>query len=287
MITWPHQLIKDIARRRSVIFLGAGISRNSTNAGGRRPKTWEDFLRDACTAVNPNVHIRKLLNQKDYLTACEVLRGRLGRDAFVQLVRDEFLTPGYNHTPIHEYIFRLDSRIVATPNFDKIYEVFANHAAHASVIVKHHYDPDVTDAIREDGRLVLKIHGSIDSPHRMIFTRSEYAKARSEHRLFYQVLDALAMTHTFLFLGCGVSDPDVALLLEDAFFRHPLSRSHILVIPRGVLHPDVIRIVEETMNLKVILYGATNNHAELTDSIEELGNLVETCRDELKVSGNW
>ncbi len=287
MIIWPQQLIKDVARRRSVIFLGAGISRNSTNTMGRIPKTWETFLRDACASVNPNAHIRKLLNQKDYLTACEVIKDRLRRDDFIQLVRDEFLTPGYQYAPIHEYIFRLDSRIVATPNFDKIYEVYANHAANASIVVKHHFDPDVTDAIREDGRLVLKIHGSIDSPDRMIFTRSEYAKARNKYRLFYQVLDALAMTHTFVFLGCGVSDPDVALLLEDAFFRHPSSRSHVLVIPKGSLHADVIRIVEDTMNLKVILYSPKDNHAELTASLNELGNQVETMRDDLKTSGNW
>lgn len=287
MIAWPQQLVNDIARRRSVIVLGAGISRNSTNTHGRRPKTWQEFLRDACVGIQPNAHIRSLLKKNDCLTACEVVRSRLGRDAFVQLVRNEFLTPGYLHASIHEHIFRLDSRIVATPNFDKIYEAYANHAAHASVVVKHHYDPDVTDAIREDGRLILKIHGSIDSPHRMIFTRSEYAKARNEHRIFYQILDALVMTHTFLFLGCGVSDPDVALLLEDAFFRHPLSRSHTMVLPKRALHADVIRILQETMNLRILLYSAVNDHVELTDSLQDLADQVDVRRDELRKTGNW
>ena len=288
MIAWPEQLVKDLARRRVVVFLGAGVSRNSTNPDGRRPKTWEQFLRDACEGIQPpKKHIQSLLKQRDYLTACEVIRRKIGRDDFIDIVRDEFLTPGYQHAQIHENIFRLDSRIVATPNFDKIHETLANHRARGSIIVKHNYDPDVADAIRDDGRLILKVHGSIDSPNRLIFTRSEYARARIEHRTFYQVLDALAMTHTFIFVGCGVSDPDVALLLEDAFFRHPASRGHIMLIPRGAMHSEVAAIVGETMNLRMIEYSAADNHRELTESLAELADQVETSRERLRTSLNW
>lgn len=287
MIDWPQELISDIARRRCVVFLGAGVSRNSANAAGRRPKSWEQFLRAAAEAISPSQHVKALLREKDYLTACEVIKRRLGRDDFVALLRDEFLAPGYAHAPIHEHIFRLDSRIVATPNFDKIYETYANHAAHASVVVKHHYDPDVTDAIRDKGRLVLKIHGSIDSPNRMIFTRSEYAAARSTYHAFYEVLDALALTHTFLFLGCGVNDPDLKLLLEDAFFRHPLSRKHMMVIPRRSLHKEVIPIVEDTMNLRILTYSAAGDHKELVDSVDALAQSVEAGRETLKGDVNW
>ena len=201
MINWPPTLVSDIARRHCVIVLGAGISRNSTNQSGRHPKTWEAFLREAAQSLSPHQHVTRLISQGDYLTACEVIKRKLGRDVFIRILRDEFLTPGYQHAPIHDHIFALDSRIVATPNFDKIYETRANASANGTIVLKHHYDPDVADIIREDGRLILKIHGSIDSPDRMIFTRSEYAKARSDYRSFYQILDSLVMTHTFLFLG--------------------------------------------------------------------------------------
>ena len=43
-ISWPNSLINDIARRRCVIFLGAGISRNTVNAAGLPPKTWVEAL---------------------------------------------------------------------------------------------------------------------------------------------------------------------------------------------------------------------------------------------------
>ena len=160
----------------------------------------------------------------------------MGRDQFNALVTNEFLTPRFSHAPIYEAIFDLDSRIVATPNFDKIYETFANHKAAGSIRIKHHYDADIAEAIRRSDRLILKIHGTIDSPNTMIFTRQEYAAARTKYQSFYSILEALALTHTFLFLGCGTNDPDLRLLLEDNFFRHASTSPHIFVLPRKSLH---------------------------------------------------
>ena len=53
MINWPQVLVDDIARRKCVIFLGAGVSKNSRNHEGRIPKNWLEFLSDAIKHV-PN-----------------------------------------------------------------------------------------------------------------------------------------------------------------------------------------------------------------------------------------
>lgn len=287
MITWPRELISDLARRRVVLFLGSGISRNSRNIAGRQPRTWSALLETMLQNVNPNRHIKKLIKENDFLTACEVIKKALGRDAFNQHLREEFLTPAYCHAQIHEEIFKLDSRIVATPNFDKIYETYANQKAGGSIIVKHHFDPDVASAIRGPERVILKVHGTIDSPERMIFTRKEYAEARENHRKFYSILEALALTHTFLFLGCGVNDPDIRLLLEDSFFRHPSSRQHTFVLPNGSVHNSVKNVLQESMNLSIITYKPATAHKELHDSIISLVGLVESEREDLKNSMNW
>lgn len=287
MIPWPEVLVSDLARRRAVVFLGAGISRNSRNSAGRQPKTWADFLKTLTEGVNPSRHLRTLLKERDYLTACEVLKAALGRDAFHDALREEFLTPRYVHAPIHETIFKLDSRIVATPNFDKIYETYANHAAGGSIVIKHHYDPDIAEAVRSTDRMILKVHGTIDSPERMIFTRKEYAAAREKHRGFYSLLEALALTHTFLFLGCGVNDPDIRLLLEDTFFRHPSARPHVFVLPGTALHKAVKATLQQSMNLNILTYSAGADHAELSESLRNLVTLVDAERERLKDSGNW
>ena len=287
MISWPQEVVSDVSRRRSVIFLGSGISMNSVNATGRRPKTWLSFLESILPSIAPRAHIRKLLKEGDYLTACEVIKRALGREEFTRIVREEFLTPGYQYAEIHEKIFSLDSRIVATPNFDKIYETYANAQAHGSIVIKHHYDTDVNSVIRGSGRVILKVHGTIDSPDKLIFTRAEYAKARTKYSSFYEILEALALTHTFIFLGCGVNDPDIKLLLEDTLFKHNSSRSHIMLLPTKSLHNSVAEVIQDTMNLNIIRYSPRDDHKELLDSISNLNELVEAEREILKDNMNW
>jgi hypothetical protein len=287
MIKWTRELVSDLARRRTVIFLGSGISRNSTSASGKKPKTWVEFLDAMLGEVNPNLHIKRLLKERDYLTACEVLKKSLGRDSFQQHLKDEFLTPCYRHNRLHEEIFKLDSRIVATPNFDKIYETYANHAAGGSIVIKHHYDPDIASVIRGTDRVILKVHGTIDSPDRMIFTRKEYAEAREKYRGFYSLLETLALTHTALFFGCGVNDPDIRLLLEDNFFRYPSSRPHIFVLPAKEIHSSVQSVLQESMNLSILTYNPAHDNKALYDSIKELVALVEAERVNLRNSLNW
>lgn len=287
MIKWPKDVVTDISRRRCVIFLGSGISMNSVNAAGKRPKTWLAFLESALETIKPNAHIRKLLKENDYLTACEVIRRGLGKDEFTRIVREEFLTPAYIPAEIHKKIFSLDSRIVATPNFDKIYETYANGQANGAIVVKQHYDQDVISTVRGSGRVILKIHGTIDSPNNLIFTRAEYAEARTKYSIFYELLEALSLTHTFIFLGCGINDPDIKLLLEDTFFKHNSSRSHLMLLPKTTLHDSVIEVIRDTMNLNVIQYSAKDNHKELLESISDLVQLVEEEKEKLKITMNW
>jgi SIR2-like domain len=287
VIAWPADLTSDVARRRCVVFLGAGISQNSQNSSGRSPKTWHAFLEGACQSISKAQHIKRLIRENDLLTACELVKKNLGTDTFNSLLIEEYLSPGYQPASIHDTIFNLDSRIVATPNFDKIYETYANHKANGSIRVKHQYDRDVAEAIRRSDRLVLKIHGTIDTPNQMVFTRAEYAEARSTYSEFYRVLEALALTHTFLFLGCGFNDPDIRLLLEDVFFRHRNARPHVFASPSGSVHRDVVDIIQATMNVTVLEYSPSGVHAELKRSLEELVKAVDLEREGVQKSMNW
>jgi hypothetical protein len=287
MINWPSSLVSDIARRRCVIFIGSGISKNSINAQGKSPKSWSEFLNFAKKSARSKTEITKLLKNNDFLTACEAIKMDIGQDQFNSLLIDEFLTPGFAASEYHKAIFRLDSRLVATPNFDKIYETYANNERNASIRIKHHFDGDVADALRREDRLILKIHGTIDTPNRMIFTRNEYAEARSKYSAFYKIVESLALTHTFLFLGCGVSDPDIRLLLEDIFFRHELNRPHVFTLPKNAIGKLEQSILQKTMDLQILTYDPRHSHRLLLESLNKLVEKVDLKRDELKVTGNW
>jgi hypothetical protein len=178
-------------------------------------------------------------------------------------------------------------QITATPNFDKIYDSRINALQNSSVAIKQYYDDDLADIIRTPARFIIKVHGTIDKPNEMIFTRSEYAQARNRHRSFYAVLEALMITHTFLFIGCGIEDPDVRLILEDHAFRYGYARPHYFVLPKGHVHQQFRSIIQNSLNIKVLEYDKTGEHKLLKESIDELVTRVNAARVQMGPTLSW
>jgi hypothetical protein len=219
--------------------------------------------------------VNPFLQTKDYLTVLDLIRNHLTRDAYAELVKKEYLDPRYSEAPIHEIIYKLDSNIVLTPNFDKIYDVYAAAKSRGTTTVKQYYELDLARYIRGDRRVIVKIHGSVDSPENMIFGRKDYAEARVRHSWFYDILKSLILTHTFLFIGCGTDDPDIRLLLEDAQFSAGFAREHYFIAAQDSISPGFKVILESTMNLRVLEYDyedVIGDHSDLTNSLELLSD---------------
>lgn len=288
MISWSEEIVDAIARRRCVIFIGSGVSKNSSNAAGKQPATWEEFLRSAARSIGGPGNVLALIDKKDFLTACDVIKQKLGLDRFRQLVQREYQQGAYVPAPIHKYIYNLDASIVASPNFDNIYDTYAQHTSSGSVVVKDHSSLDTINYIvGGEYRLLLKTHGSANAPGDVIFTRSDYAEARVKYRIFYELLKSLILTHRFLFLGCGMDDPDIRLLFEDVRFAHSSMPTHFMTVPNDEYDPDLAQVVGASMKLEFIRYSVDDHHKELTDSLGQLVELVYTRRDQLSTNQKW
>lgn len=288
-ISWPNNLVNDIARRRCVLFLGSGISRNSTNYENKHPKTWKELLLAGVAEIPKQSQscIKKHIAASNYLMACELLKKFMGRETFIDFLRNEYTTPRFNPADIHKKIFELDSRIIATPNFDNIYDVYVQHETAGTTNIKRYYDEDVADIIRKNDRLILKIHGDIQTPDKLIFSKIDYAHARNTYAHFYKILEALMLTHTFIFLGAGLNDPDISLLLEDYNFRYSFTRKHYFIIPKKTLTPKEQEIYTEFLGLQFLEYDPRLDHRELLDSISELVSKVEEERKNIAGTNNW
>ncbi|WP_407194302.1 SIR2 family protein [Bradyrhizobium sp. STM 3566] len=290
MIDWPEDLVADIAARRSVLFLGAGVSRNAQNEHGVHPKEWSQYLGHLASRITDAAQaaeVRQCIKDGDLLTACELARKYLTPSTFKTEMLQEFVGNAYRHAKIHDDLSRVDSRLVMTSNFDKLYENRANQLQHNTVIVKSYYDKDVADVFRRQDRVVIKVHGTIDVPDSTIFTRSQYAIARRDYGHFYQLLRGLFVTHTFVFLGASMRDPDMQLLLEDHAYRFEGARPHYMAMPWDPAKTGILRVLEETMNLKALVYDPANNHQELADSVAELVDKVERAREKLADTAGW
>ncbi|VTU17920.1 hypothetical protein H4CHR_00083 [Variovorax sp. PBS-H4] len=290
MIEWPTDLVRDIAARRSVLFLGAGVSRNAESAQGVHPREWKDFLRHLASLMidaTQRAEVEQCVTDADLLTACELCRKYLSPPVFKTEMLKEFSGNGYRPAKIHDDLSLVDSRLVMTTNFDKLYENRANQLQDNTVIVKNYYDKDVADVFRRQDRVVLKVHGTIDVPDQTIFTRSQYALARRDYGHFYQLLRGLFVTHTFVFLGASMRDPDMQLLLEDHAYRFEGARPHYIAMPQNSVRAGTLRVMEETMNLQALQYDPAHNHQALASSVAALVPLVEAAREEIAGTAGW
>lgn len=285
MIVWPDNLVRDLVEGRCVIFLGAGISCNSTNTAGKSPKSWKDVLLSFANKVVDNKKKKSILNsivRSDYLMACELVKNILGDDVFNDLLKSEFLIPGFLPSQIHKEIFKLDAAVVITPNFDKIYDTYIAAEAKGTIPILNYYSDDIVDFIRSGTPIVLKIHGTIDEPAKLIFSKKDYAFARNCYASFYKLLEALILTKTFLFLGSGLNDPDIQLLLENHCFQYRNRRKHYFVVPEKQYSRDELTVYESTLNLSFLEYkwrDRSHYSMDFLESISELSKKVETEKE--------
>ncbi|WP_444327479.1 SIR2 family NAD-dependent protein deacylase [Neisseria meningitidis] len=189
---------------------------------------------------------------------------------------------------MHEEIFKLDQAIIISPNFDSIYETYARQKTNGSILVKSYKDKDIAKYIRGgDNRLIIKSHGSA-SDSNIIFTYLDYAQARVESAIFYEVLKSLALTHTFLFIGCGINDPDIAIIFEDIRFAHGDDLpEHYMTIPKEEVDTDIMNLVSSMRNIHFCEYDSTDGHSQLTKALIDLRYAVEERRNEIAKNQKW
>lgn len=281
MITWPTSLVREIAARRAVFFIGAGVSASSRDASGNSPKTWDEFLTDATELVTDSAKkrvIKRLVKERKYLLALQGIRDEANGAEYRDLLNRNFNNPAFQPSDLHACIFDLDVRIIISTNFDKIYEGYCASVGAAPGAFKtvSYHSSDLVDEIRSDTRLIIKAHGSIDDISKMVFTRAEYHKAKLEHSKFYDILKAIFLTHTAVFIGCGMEDPDVLLLLEDVRITASAERPHYALIKKKSQDLFSMSDWKKTYNIHPLEYGPA--HADLIPDLRALQKLVDSER---------
>lgn len=288
MIAWDDVTVDSIARRRAVLVVGSGVSRNSSNDKGERPASWDGFLRQCAGEHGNPDHLLEVISRRDYLLGCQLLKTMMGRDKFVERVQAEFQLKRFKSADIHQHLYDLDAAITISPNFDNIYDDFCRHASAGSYVIKTHASTDTISYLNKcDVRLLIKSHGSANDPDDLIFTSEDYSRARTKYSLFYDIIRSLALTHTFIFVGCGVDDPDLRMLFEDIKFTYGRTPQHFMTIPAGEVAPEVLKELGTVMQVRHLTYSPNDGHRELTDSLALLVELVEQRRDSLSQGRNW
>lgn len=61
---WPNNIVEELAYRRCILFLGAGISATSKNDKGESPEVWSKFLNNVKSMIkNPSTNDTKFIEE--------------------------------------------------------------------------------------------------------------------------------------------------------------------------------------------------------------------------------
>ena len=276
---WPEALVAELAARRCVVFLGAGITAACKNGNGDHPPGWDTLLQRAMGVLPDGVDkvtAGVLLGEKRYLDAAEVVFSAIEPADRTTFFRQQFQQPAFLSSRLHELIRDLDAKVVVTTNYDTLYDRLC--PGDEGYNVRKYTDDHLIDDIRSPVRVILKAHGCITDPQNIVLTRSDYYTARERHLRFYNVLDALFLTNTILFLGCSLTDPDIQLTLENSNIAATATHTHFALLAQGT-HRALARAIRRSYNIRLVEYdNATGDHGNAVVELEQLVSDVESYR---------
>ncbi|EAU55355.1 hypothetical protein SPV1_11501 [Mariprofundus ferrooxydans PV-1] len=99
---------------------------------------------------------------------------------------------------------------------------------------------------------------------------------RQNNSTFYSVLDALFITHTLLFIGYSMSDPDIQLVLENSSIAAPSAHPHYAFIQDNI-SDDIESALAKSYNIQYLKYPE-GDHDYANEAIIDLAESVEQFR---------
>jgi hypothetical protein len=271
-IDWPSTLVTELAERRCIVFMGAGASMGSVGEDGHsHPPNWKEFLENASDLIPGDADrkvARALINKYQFLDAAEIIMDRGNPADFAQFLRRTLVQPRFAPSELHKIILDIDPKVLITTNYDEIYDHYCvSGNAESGYNICKYYDRFAVENIRSRVRLVLKAHGCVSDPTRIVLSRSSYYTAKRDHQGFYQVLDALFLTHTLLFIGASLTDPDIQLVLENANISAPSAHPHYALVEK-TRHASIRAAIKKTHNIELIEYPKGKHSAAVSTMID-------------------
>jgi len=278
----PKALKNAVSEERCVLFLGAGASKDATDANGHALPLWNQLLVELLAiqqdTANPNSasvlkEIRELLASGDLMSVTEWLDTNLGSHEFHQHLIGRLSTA--QHSDVHEILSGKPFRAVMTTNYDRLIEEHWSKAGRNPFVVIPQDSSSITTAgmaLNNPSNLtpVIKAHGSLNNPDSLIFFPRSYRSIMYKNEPFRAFMADVFKRFTFLFVGTSFRDPNFQSLLQWIYTQQAgRSASHFAILDqRG---PVFQNYMKKNFNIDLITYeNRSKTHAELKHLLSAL-----------------
>lgn len=270
----PRNLIEQIAHGNCLSFLGSGPS----IAAGL--PSWPQLLhlmigwgdREGVD-FSDKAEIEQFIADGKYLLAAEELVERLGDDRFRRFMIQIFDRPGLSPTKVHLLLTKIPFVAQVTTNYDKLSEkgYETNHGILPAVFTQTDV-AQLSGALRSGEFYILKSHGTIDRIETLVLGRKQYRAVMHGNPAYRIFLEALFSTKTVLFVGFGLTDPDLLMtldVLQTAFHGH--TGTHYALMDESRVSPLERSRFSKDYKIEIITYKpSASDHPEVREFLELL-----------------
>jgi hypothetical protein len=230
-----------VCKGRVVPFVGAGMS---CRLGF---PSWCSFLLELAEEKGVSSRrLKQLLDDDEYESVASTLAESVGRSLFQEYFDRKFRVRA--ETPVdaaNDALLQLTSGAVVTTNYDQVLETLSGK----SFAVFNGMQPgQFLRRAREGQRVLLKIHGDLKIPKSVVLLASDYEREYGPsgridlNRPLSQLLRALFLSHTMLFVGCRLANDRTMALLKAISNDEIWDVSHYAIIEAG---EESVRIERE------------------------------------------
>ena len=209
----PAPLLEELTQGRWLPIVGAGFSKNAVVPGGAPPLDWSE-LGKALASDLPNVAFD---NPLDAISSYEHAFGRVALvQRVTRLLRVHDAAPGL----AHEAFAKLGFQRVITTNYDLLLERAYDLTGRPCLPLVDEFQLSGHNPYQ--GPTLLKLHGDVHHPQRMVLTEDDYDGFLRRHPLLATHLAAHMIENSAVLIGYSLDDPDmrqVLTLLKDRLGR--------------------------------------------------------------------
>ena len=258
---FPRPVLNDLATGRWLPVVGAGMSLNALMPPGKRMPLWNDLgkqLGDELSDYSSN----------GTLDAISAYEHEFSRPRLIERLSELLFLREAQPGEAHKEFCLIPFDIVCTTNFDFLLE----RQYHATPRYVHPVvdEEQLSVNVSSAGTLLLKLHGDLRHPSRLVVSESDYDGFLARYPLLATYLANLLITKTALFIGYSLDDPDFRQVWHVVSERLGRTRRIAYSIMFGARAAEVARF--ERRGVKVInLPGSRDKYGEvLRDTFKEL-----------------
>ena len=202
---FPQPLLEDVIDNKCVPFVGAGFSRNAVLSTGAAMPLWDGLAKGLASQI-PD------FEYSDALDAISAFEHAYSRAKLVETIGRLLHVSSAQPGGAHKAFCALPFETVCTTNFDFLLERgYEGVGKYCRPITDEDQLSTHTGKVTVD---LLKFHGDLNHPRRMVVTEEDYAGFIARNPLIATFLANQLIGKTALFIGYSLDDPDFRLIWQ-------------------------------------------------------------------------